>query len=163
MNIAVDIIIALIVIIFTFIGWKNGFFKMLPGIINVAAALVAASLLCSAVGKLWPLHESELIAKIIAFVIVFILTLFAMKFLRFILDKICDKTLLKLPNKILGTALGLLLGLFYAWTFSTLLASSLPLLTKYFPDLFSSELLEKSVLFELFYDFNPLTAIKLFK
>ena len=95
MNSAIDIIIVLIVIAFTFIGWKKGFIKILPGIINVAVALACACALCTAVGALWPLHESVLVAKIIAFVLIFVIMLFVMKFLRFALDKICEKTFFK--------------------------------------------------------------------
>lgn len=163
MNIVADILIVLIIAGFAIAGWKRGFIKILPGIINVAAALVVASSLCSLVGALWPLHESELIAKIIAFILVFVVMLFVMKLLRFTLDKICEKTFFKLPNKILGIIFGFVLGVFYAWTFSTLIGALLPVLVKNFPDLFTSDLVEKSYILKLFYNFNPLTLIKIFK
>ena len=163
MNIVADILIVLIIAVFTLAGWKRGFIKTLPGFINVIASLVVAASLCSFVGAIWPLHESELIAKIIAFIIVFVIMLFVMKLLRFTLDKICEKTFFKVPNKVLGIIIGLILGVFYAWTFSTLIGALLPVLVKYLPDLFTSDLVENSFILKLFYNFNPLTLINLFK
>lgn len=163
MNLVADILIALIIIGFTLVGWKKGFIKILPGIVNVAVAIFAAGAFCSVVGALWPLHESTVVAKIIAFILIFIAVLFGMKFLRFALDKICEKTFFKLPNKLLGIIFGLILGVFYAWTFSTLVGTLAPTLAKCFPDVFETDLVEKSYILKIFYNFNPLTLIKIFK
>ncbi|MBR5515963.1 MAG: CvpA family protein [Clostridia bacterium] len=163
MSIAADIIIVFIIAGFLISGWRLGFFKILPGIVNIAAALIAAWALCDIAAQLFPLHDNKTVAKILAFIILFVIMIFVVKIFRFLMDKICRNKILKAPNKLLGVIIGLLLGVFYAWSFSNILGSAEPWLSRLFPEIFTGDLVENSMILKMFYNFNPLTAINLLK
>lgn len=230
MNIAIDVILVGIVLVFAFIGYKRGFFAtvmklvafvlaqigayffyyipsdimydrwLLPGITSMIEKAILSEGRGKTLAELFSLRNesflgildrfssaetvegfynsspeqsvSELsrfmaeplarsISDVLGFLAVFIILLILLILLGLLINKLCDLPVLKTANAALGTALGILTGLCLAWILAAVLGAVLPLLCSAYPDIFGTDIIEKTMILKLFYEFNPLTIFNL--
>lgn len=103
---------------------------------------------------------SEPIAKKIsnaaAFLVLFAAAYILLTLVLKLIDVIVKLPVLNFANRILGGAFGALTGLLTVWLLSIIIVKSLPYLSSVYPAVFSENLLDKSVILNAMYDFNPL-------
>jgi uncharacterized membrane protein required for colicin V production len=105
----VDIVIAILVIGFGFMGWRNGVIKLIFTLVGGIAGLVLAGQMWEKVADLLPI-ESESTAKIAAFVAILVVTLIVSMILAKIVKGMLKVLLLGWVDGLAGAAIGLLLG-----------------------------------------------------
>ena len=167
MNFIIDIIILLIFVYSVWKGHKQGFIKTLFSLIIRMASFVLALVFAHPVSLLfankiltgYPQATVKAVSYTAAFIIVYIVAHIAISIVSNVLDLISKLPLLNFANKTLGIAIGAALGFVTAWIFVIVLNFIFPLLVSRFPDVFSANTLDKSLLFDIIYNVNILKPI----
>ena len=167
MNFVIDIIILLIFAYSIWKGHRQGFIKTLFSLIIRVVSFVVALIFAHPVSLIFadkilsghPEATVRAVSYTAAFIIVYIVAHIAISIVSNVLDLISKLPLLNLANKTLGIAIGAALGFVTAWIFAIALNFIFPLLVSNYPDIFSANTLEETLLFKIVYNANILKPI----
>lgn len=107
---------------------------------------------------------SRAVAETVAFIAVFILSFAILRLLTHFVGLVFKLPVLKEIDKTLGLVFGAVSALFFVWVFAMTADSLVTALSGIAPSLFTSEMIESSVLCEIFVDLNPISLLEeLFK
>ena len=104
-----DIILAIVLVVFTFIGLKNGLIRAILSLLGLILGIFLAGRLYTAfAGILTFLPEAA--AKVLAYILILLIVLVIMSIVARILDKILHAMMLGWINHISGAVVGLFFG-----------------------------------------------------
>ncbi|MBR2024623.1 MAG: CvpA family protein [Clostridia bacterium] len=103
---------------------------------------------------------SYLISVVVAFLAIFLIAEIVIGILGIFLNKLGQKSMLKVINVILGACIGLVISAFIAWIIAFCVLWVLDFGGKYYPDVFSRELLNESWTIQFFEKYDIWSWIK---
>lgn len=167
MNYIIDIIFIAILGIFIFKGYKDGFIKTVFGLLINLASVIIAFALAKPISMMFadkiltdaPKEISSSVAIAISFVIMYAVAHMAIAIIANILDIVSKLPVLNFTNKSLGIIMGAVLGILYACVFSVILGYGYPLLAEIYPEIFTDELLNNSMIYSFIHKLNLLDRL----
>ena len=103
---------------------------------------------------------SMLISSIVAFVVLFIVIEIVLIFLGVFLNKLGQLPILRVVNIILGALIGAIISVVVAWLISMAIIFVFDFGFNYYPDVFTSETIEKTIIVDFFSDHNLFVIAK---
>ncbi len=151
MNWAIDIFLALSVVLTIIIYAHRGFIKSLFALCKGILSLVLAYIFFPHLGKVISniLSINAVAANIISYIVIFIVSILALSILAFILDKIFSLPVLNKLNKILGFLLGAALAIFNLILTCSIITFILNIVQIWNPAISSSSMAEKTIVYGL--------------
>jgi membrane protein required for colicin V production len=105
-----DIVILIAIVLFTFVGLKNGLIKTAISLAGLLVGIILAGRFSSLLASYLTFIQSKQIANIAAFIIIFVAILVMATVLSFILTKVASAILLGWLDHLAGGAVGLVTG-----------------------------------------------------
>jgi len=102
---------------------------------------------------------SMLISRIIAFIVIFIVVEIILIFVGKLLDRLSDAPIWKGLNIILGGLMGAIISAAIVWFLSMCIIWVIDFGANYYPDVFTHEVVENTVILELFGEYNLFTTV----
>lgn len=105
-----DIVISLILVFFTFNGFRHGFIEEMGRLISLVGGFILASKFHNLLVPLLPFIDGETLRVTVAYLGVFVVSVIVITMIAKILQKFIELVLLGWLNRLLGLLLGLLKG-----------------------------------------------------
>ena len=105
-----DIVISLILVFFTFNGFRHGFIEEMGRLISLVGGFILASKFHNLLVPLLPYIDGETLRVTVAYLGVFVVSVIVITMIAKILQKFIELVLLGWLNRLLGLLLGLLKG-----------------------------------------------------
>lgn len=146
-----DLIVAGIIAVTVFLGWKRGFVKTaVTAVSGIASVIIALVLTVPVASALEGLEIGKAAATLIAFVVIYIAAKLLLRLCAAILTKLLDLPVLRSLNTLLGVAAGAVIAFVRVMLFCFFI-NALLLAAEFFgSDIFAEINTGETILFDLF-------------
>ncbi|MBO4265185.1 MAG: CvpA family protein [Clostridia bacterium] len=96
------------------------------------------------------------ISSVLGYIAVFAATVIAVLLAALVIELICKAPVLSGANKLFGFLAGAVVGIMYTWVLSTLIIKAVPYLQSMKPEMFPSDIIDRTFILKIISSFNPI-------